>query len=318
MKKVIYIILVSLLPMLVKAQVGIGTTTPDSSAVLEIKSASKGLLIPAPSTVPQNPKKGLLYFDSDASQYMFYDGEKWQCVNPFETNSSTGVVTTSSPYNTVSSNFSGQVSGNLDASGTNTFSGNGTIPIGGIIMWSGTTIPDGWALCDGYWYNPENSNKNASKTTTCTKKTPDLQGKFIVGYSGSGDYNNPGNLSKLNTVAGNTGGSETVTIQTSNLPPHYHEANGNGATINITSSGGHTHTLPGQQHADNLSFDDNERFMSSDNGTTSNNYTITSSSSNHTHPNGKFSGRVGNGGFANDAIDIRPPYYVLAFIMRIR
>ena len=29
------------------------------------------------------------------------------------------------------------------------FSGYGTVPIGGIIMWSGTTAPSGWAICDG-------------------------------------------------------------------------------------------------------------------------------------------------------------------------
>jgi microcystin-dependent protein len=46
-----------------------------------------------------------------------------------------------------------------------TFVGNGTIPIGGIIMWSGTiaNIPTGWALCNG------------------SNGTPDLRSRFIVG-----------------------------------------------------------------------------------------------------------------------------------------
>lgn len=45
-----------------------------------------------------------------------------------------------------------------------TFFGNGTIPIGGIIMWSGTiaNIPTGWALCNG------------------SNGTPDLRNRFIV------------------------------------------------------------------------------------------------------------------------------------------
>ena len=38
-----------------------------------------------------------------------------------------------------------------------------TIPTGVIVMWSGTTIPSGWALCDG------------------TNSTPDLRNRFIVG-----------------------------------------------------------------------------------------------------------------------------------------
>jgi hypothetical protein len=50
-----------------------------------------------------------------------------------------------------------------------TFVGNGTIPIGGIIMWSGSivSIPTGWALCNG------------------SNGTPNLVDRFIVG-AGSG------------------------------------------------------------------------------------------------------------------------------------
>ena len=45
----------------------------------------------------------------------------------------------------------------------------GTIPIGGIIIWSGSTgsVPDGWALCNG------------------SNGTPNLQDRFVVG-AGSG------------------------------------------------------------------------------------------------------------------------------------
>ena len=47
----------------------------------------------------------------------------------------------------------------LDVSGTvtaTTFVGDGTIPIGGIIMWSGSVqnVPSGWAICDGYKGTP--------------------------------------------------------------------------------------------------------------------------------------------------------------------
>ena len=53
------------------------------------------------------------------------------------------------------------------------FVGNGTIPIGGIIMWSGTIalIPTGWALCNGQ--------------TSNSRVTPNLVDKFIVA-AGSG------------------------------------------------------------------------------------------------------------------------------------
>ncbi|MBI4325506.1 MAG: tail fiber protein [Chloroflexi bacterium] len=48
----------------------------------------------------------------------------------------------------------------------NTISGYGTIPLGGIIMWSGSSVPDGWALCNGQ------------------NGTPDLRNRFIVGSGG--------------------------------------------------------------------------------------------------------------------------------------
>lgn len=66
------------------------------------------------------------------------------------------------------------------------------IPTGGIIMWSGTDVPDGWALCNG-----ENG-------------TPDLRGRFVLGASDT-------------HTMGSTGGSEEVTLTVRQLPPHIHD-----------------------------------------------------------------------------------------------
>jgi hypothetical protein len=41
----------------------------------------------------------------------------------------------------------------------------GSVPIGGIIMWSGATAPTNWHICDG------------------TNSTPDLRGKFVIGVN---------------------------------------------------------------------------------------------------------------------------------------
>ena len=81
------------------------------------------------------------------------------------------------------------VGGNLTVGGTN--SGFGTIPIGGIILWSGATndIPTGWALCDGQ------------------NGTPDLRDRFVLGAGGG--------LSA-------TGGLASVTLTTNQLPAHAH------------------------------------------------------------------------------------------------
>ena len=50
------------------------------------------------------------------------------------------------------------------------------LPQGLISLWSGTNIPQGWALCDG------------------TQGTPNLSGRFVVGQSNAGgDYDTIGN-----------------------------------------------------------------------------------------------------------------------------
>ena len=89
----------------------------------------------------------------------------------------------------VSANGGATVSGNLKVTGT--ISGTGTVPIGAIIMWSGTNVPDGWALCNGQG------------------GTPDLRDRFIVGAGSS--YG-----------VGSTGGANTVALSSSQIPSHAH------------------------------------------------------------------------------------------------
>lgn len=73
------------------------------------------------------------------------------------------------------------------------------IPRGLIAMWNGTQVPNGWALCNGQIVDD--------------LQTPDLSGKFVVGWqSGNEDYN----------LIGNTGGQEKVTLATQEIPSHVH------------------------------------------------------------------------------------------------
>lgn len=70
------------------------------------------------------------------------------------------------------------------------------IPTGVIVAWSGTTVPGGWALCNG------------------SSGTPDLRGRFILGEGqGSG---------LTNRVKGQTGGEETNLLTVAEMPVHYH------------------------------------------------------------------------------------------------
>ena len=91
------------------------------------------------------------------------------------------------------------VNGNVTVSGTvtaGTFVGSvgGTIPVGGIIMWSGTlaSIPTNWAFCNG------------------TQGTPNLTGRFVLGTVTGGDI-------------GGYGGNSTTSLSTANLPAHSHQ-----------------------------------------------------------------------------------------------
>lgn len=59
------------------AQVGIGTTDPDPSSILDIKSESAGLLVPRMTTAERtaivSPANSLLVYDKDANAFFFYD-----------------------------------------------------------------------------------------------------------------------------------------------------------------------------------------------------------------------------------------------------
>lgn len=73
------------------------------------------------------------------------------------------------------------------------------IPRGLIAMWNGIQVPNGWALCNGQIVDD--------------LQTPDLSGKFVVGWQSSNeDYN----------LIGNTGGQDKVTLTTPEIPSHVH------------------------------------------------------------------------------------------------
>jgi len=99
-----------------------------------------------------------------------------------------------------------------------TFIGNGIVPVGGIIMWSGTiaNIPTGWALCNG------------------SNSTPDLRNRFIVGaHSGAGTgitsttgptFSTTTGALSANYTPGNTGGETSHQLTIAELAAHNHTA----------------------------------------------------------------------------------------------
>lgn len=67
------------------AQVGIGTTTPDASSVLDITATDKGMLVPRLTQAQKNtiasPANGLLIYQTNgATGFYYYNGTIWQSL----------------------------------------------------------------------------------------------------------------------------------------------------------------------------------------------------------------------------------------------
>ena len=307
------------------AQIGINTVTPDSSASLHIlsKPSGSGLIIPelteAQRLAIAKPAVGLMVFDVTAK--LFYvnmesaTGNYWYAINPWLTQGSASapnVMYTSPIITNVGVNVQPpQVpQATLDVNGdTHTkslsvdgFSTNALVPTGAIVMWSGDplSLPAGWALCDG--------------STIGSFVTPDLRGRFIVGFD-----KNASNSPSVATADGttinygavkNTGGETGHVLSKSELPKHNHII-GNGTDgSSISDPGNHTH---GAQTRKVKGDTGNTWALDINAGDQGLQYPTPAGSHVHT-------GVTGDGtsdGVANQVHENRPPYYVLAYIIKI-
>ena len=61
--------------------VGVGTVTPDNSAMLDVSSTGKGVLIPRMTTAQRaaipSPATGLMVYDGDTNSFWYFDGTQW-------------------------------------------------------------------------------------------------------------------------------------------------------------------------------------------------------------------------------------------------
>ncbi|MEL6923999.1 MAG: tail fiber domain-containing protein [Bacteroidota bacterium] len=83
MRKFCYTLMLCLLLTGLQAQVAVNTTqaNPDASAILDVSSTTKGMLVPRMTSTQRtniaSPATGLLVFDTDESSFWFYNGTGW-------------------------------------------------------------------------------------------------------------------------------------------------------------------------------------------------------------------------------------------------
>lgn len=182
------------------------------------------------------------------------------------------------------------------------------LPRGIITMWSGATnaVPSGWALCDG------------------NNGTPNLKDRFIVGAGQSyGVGNTGGNWTQTPSVWTNAAGTGIqvagTAINTSQMPWHTHSGSvGSDASINTDQQT--------QDIGASGAWLNSGLFAGGSNGAAfrvrkplqefSASLSINGTGGNQPHYHG-----VTDNGHAHtaaaSAIDVRPPYYALAFIMKL-
>lgn len=124
-------------------------------------------------------------------------------------------------------------------------------PAGMIVLFSGTTAPSGWAICDGSYVNAitysalyETIGTIYGSLSGGDFKLPDFRGRAAIGV-------NPAPLPGLSqrTLA-ETGGVEEVALDATQVAPHTHAVTDPGHTHTATAVA-HNHTVsdPGHVHS---------------------------------------------------------------------
>ena len=329
-------------------QVGINMDNPDSCAILHINGGTKGVLIEEVKTNDLNAlikpglrdnllvvfEKNFYYWDSVDQGWRRLNS--WDNLNDADTMFANknilveggahiydGIMigkdedTPSNDPSYISCHGQpSRISGDLYAY---SYRGRGSVPIGCIMMWAGPATAfnangnglttyglNGWHLCNGDGtYNLPNGDE---------VDIPDLRGRFVVGYD---ERTSPPAYSDVdyNSTGVGSNGEKEVLLDSTNIPSHCH---GPG-TLNITASGPHTHTVEARQTRDEEVNDGKKATVQSDDSDLA-----TVSSSTHIHESGDFAGKTASWGGTDLKIipnhlpvENRPPYYVVAYIIRI-
>lgn len=186
-----------------------------------------------------------------------------------------------------------------------TANGVAVVPAGVIWMWSGSiaSIPSGWALCDG------------------TNGTPDLRNRFIMGAGSTYAPGDTGGAASATTSSNgthsHTGSTDGHTLTTAQIPAHQHT----GVT---NADGAHDHAVFSQSGASGFNFAGVEYFASGIssnitgarrtdiNGLHQHSFTTNAEGGGQAHSHG-----ISSDGAHTHTVATVPPYYALAFIMKL-
>ena len=195
------------------AQVGVGTTTPDPSSVLDVVSSNSGILIPRLLVSERinitNPAEGLLVYQTDdITGFYYFNTTQWVRLadNPRD-----------------------------------------AVPTGAVFAFPTASAPNGYLECDGSAVSRSTyaslfaligiNYGNGDGTTTFN--LPDYRGEFLRGFN-NGSGNDPNAVSRLDRGDGTTG-DNVGTRQTNLTQSHVHGID--PPAINSTNGGYHGHTI---------------------------------------------------------------------------
>lgn len=243
------------------AQVGIGTNTPDNSAILEVNSTNRGLLTPRMTLSQRNaissPQIGLLIYQTDAlTGFYLYNGTSW-------------------------TRLSQETFGDVKSGVQNADHG-------------------GWILLDGRAITSLSSTQQAIASSLGFSGTlPNANNAFLVqnGTSiGSISGSNTTTLTQANlpnvnftgTAASAGAHAHTVdpaSVSSSTNGNHAHDTD--PASVSTTTNGDHAHSIGRRLNSDNGAFDPGDTHAGENSAATTdrtwNNWFNTTTNGNHTH-----------------------------------
>lgn len=163
--KITILLIISMINGISFAQVGVGTTSPHSSSILEIQSTTKGFLPPRLSLIERNsitnPAEGLLIYNTIYDCLQFFNGISWFdlcCSEKVEDNLSiVNYLYRLDP--SLTNNFTKM---NLD--GSNTGTDAGTIPVDGDYVYSANMLNSDGNISATLNYAPGLSEPSTNST----------------------------------------------------------------------------------------------------------------------------------------------------------